>query len=246
MFLIQKRFTNPETFRKIRPDLLWAWLKESESYFNKRGLVLPPSGESLGADAFSPRLDYDALVRVFMEPTADMPLELVEGLHLVHEMGRPHHLQRMLDEARKQGLNLVIEPNDTPADVAMRILLLDQRFLENLHTCDKVTRPRSFEYFLTDASPLPHFEFPSLEQIHALEGRLASFYEAWQSGKGTRVFAFSRQAACRQGPEWLFLVRHGTPFRREEVRDAVFLRSQPLKTVIFTSRGDNSSGGRGR
>ena len=43
---IQKRFTNPETFRKIRPDLLWAWLKQSESYFEKRGLLLPQSGEN--------------------------------------------------------------------------------------------------------------------------------------------------------------------------------------------------------
>ena len=47
--LIQKRFTNPETFRKIRPDLLWAWLKPYESYFKERGLVLPTSGENLGA-----------------------------------------------------------------------------------------------------------------------------------------------------------------------------------------------------
>jgi hypothetical protein len=39
--LIQKRFTNLETFRKIRPDLLWAWLKQSEDYFKKRGLVIP-------------------------------------------------------------------------------------------------------------------------------------------------------------------------------------------------------------
>ena len=130
--VIQRRFTNPETFRRIRPDLLWAWLKQSESYFNNRGLVLPASGENLGADAFSPRLDYDGLVRVFMEPTADMPAELVEGLHLVHEMGRPARVDSMLEEARKSGLDLELGEDATPEDVAVKLLLLDQRVLENL------------------------------------------------------------------------------------------------------------------
>src|SRR5262249_37011384 len=104
--LIQRRFTNPETFRRIRPDLLWAWLKQSEGDFTKRGLVLPPTCEHLGVDALSPRLDYDGLVRVFMEPTADMPVELVDGLHLVHEMGRRARVESMFQEACRSGLDL--------------------------------------------------------------------------------------------------------------------------------------------
>jgi hypothetical protein len=124
---IQKRFSNPETFRKIRPDLLWAWLKQSEGYFKKRGLALPPSGENLGADAFSPRLDYDGLVRVFMEPTADMPVELVDGLHLVHEMGRPARVDSMFEEARKSGLDLGLGNDATPEDVAVKFRILHNR-----------------------------------------------------------------------------------------------------------------------
>lgn len=214
--LIQSRFTNPETFRKIRPDLLWALLKRSEGYLNKRGLMLPASGENLGADAFSPRLDYDALVRVFMEPTADIPVELVEGLHLVHEMGRPSRVEKMFQEACKSGLKLELGEDATPADVAVKLFLLDPKVLEDLCNCDVMARRRSFEYFTTDAVPVPRFEGPTLEQMRRLEEKLDAFYVAWRRGGGTRVFSYCQQKPGDDAPEWLFLVRHGGLFRREE------------------------------
>lgn len=210
---------NPETFRRIRPDLLWTWLKQSESYLNKRGLVLPASGEDLNVNAFSPRLDYDALVRVFMEPTPDMPPELVDGLHLVHEMGRPARVDRMFQEARKGGLNLGLGDDATPEDVALKLLLLDPKVLENLRNCDVLTRRRSFDYFTTDAVPVPRFDGPTLEQMRALEERLNAFYVAWRRGGGTRVFSYCQQKLGHDAPEWLFLVRHGGLFRREEAME---------------------------
>jgi hypothetical protein len=241
---IQKRFTNPETYRRIRPDLLWAWLKQWEVYFTKRGLVLPASGENLGSDAFSPRLDYDGLARVFMEPTADMPVELVDGLHLVHEMGRPARVDRMFDEARKSGLDLDLGEDASPEDVAVKLLLLDPRALENLRNCDVLTRRRSYEYFTTDAVPLPRFDGPTLEQIRELERRLEEFYVAWRRGSGTRVFAYSQHPAGHDGPEWLFLVRHGGLFRREEAMEngqptAVTYRPRRCAMLRYdTTRGE--------
>src|SRR5580765_7894822 len=108
---IQRWFSNPETFRGLRSDLFWAWLKQSEGYLVRRGLVLPGDHTKLARDAFNPGFDYDRLIQVFMEPTPDMPPELVEGLHLVHEMGRPSHVESMFEEARKYGLDLGL-PDD--------------------------------------------------------------------------------------------------------------------------------------
>jgi hypothetical protein len=216
---IQKWFSNPETFRRIRPDLLWAWLKRWEGYLAKRGVVLPATGENLGADAFSARLDYDGLVRVFMEPTADMPAELVDGLHLVHEMGRPARVDSMLGEARKSGLDLGLGEDATAEDVAVKLLLLDQRVLENLRNCDVLTRRRTFEYFTTDAVSVPRFDGPTLEQMRTLEQRLGAFYVAWRGGRGTRVFPYCQQRMGQDAPEWLFLVRHGAQMRREEAME---------------------------
>src|SRR5262245_27964997 len=103
---IQKRFTNPETFRKMRPDLLLAWLQGAGDHFRKRGLLIPADCGGFVRDAFNPGFDYDGLVRVFMEPTPEMPPELVEGLHLVHEMGKPAHVERMFEEAQRYGWDL--------------------------------------------------------------------------------------------------------------------------------------------
>lgn len=228
--LIQK-YTNPETFRRIRPDLLWALLKRSEAYFNKRGLMLPASGENLGADAFSPRLDYDALVRVFMEPTPDMPNELVEGLHLVHEMGRASRVEKMFQEACKSGLDLGLGEDATPADVAVKLFLLDPKVLEDLCNCDVMARRRSFEYFTTDAVPVPRFEGPTLEQMRRLEEKLEAFYVAWRRGGGTRVFSYCQQKLGHDAPEWLFLVRHGGLFRREEA-----MQSGEPTSVVYRPR----------
>jgi hypothetical protein len=216
---IQKRFTNPETFRKIRPDLLLAWLKQSEGYFTQRGLVLPPTGVPFNVSAFSPRLDYDALVRVFMEPTPDIPAELVDGLHLVHEMGRPKYVEDMLLEAQKNGFGLDLGPDATPTDVALGMWLRDPRGLEALHSKLEATRPRAFEYFLTDASPVPRFNGPTLEQQRELERQLGAFYEAWDRGPGTKVCSFCQQRLAHDAEEWLFVVQHGAALRRDEAME---------------------------
>src|SRR3954471_12096531 len=100
--LVQK-YTNPEVFRRFRPDLFLAWLKQWEGYFTKRGLTIPPNCGGLGRGRFNPGFHYDGRAGVFMEPTADLPPELVEGLHLVHEMGRPARVASMFEEAGKHG-----------------------------------------------------------------------------------------------------------------------------------------------
>ena len=230
----QNKFTRPETFRRIRPDLLLAWLKQWESYFAKRGLILPgadtqlvlPMEASVGKPKFgaqwnpsAPQIDYDNLVRVFMEPTPDMPAELADSLHLVREMGTARGMDAMLEECRARGVDLGLGDDASPEDVALKLWLTDPRMLENLQNCKEVSRPRGFQYFTTDASPLPQFEGPSLEQLRALEERLEGFYVAWRRGAGTRVFAYCQQRLWHTVPEWVFLVRHGAPFRREEAME---------------------------
>src|SRR5437764_1150044 len=103
---IQKWFTSTEMFRKLRPDLFLAWLKQSEAYLTKHGLVTPADCSGLERSAFQPGFDYDGLVRMFMEPTADMPAELVEGLHMIHEMGTPGRYDKMRAEVERAGLQV--------------------------------------------------------------------------------------------------------------------------------------------
>jgi len=91
---------------------------------------------------------------------------------------------------------------------------------------------------------MPRFDGPTLEQVRALEERLDRFYVAWHGGAGTRGFAYCQQRAWHDAPEWLFLVRHGAPFRREEAMEngeptSVLFRPRKCAVLKYdTSRGE--------
>src|SRR5437660_8580971 len=142
-----RKFSNPETLSKIRPDLLLAWLRPMQAYLDQRGLALPPP------DSTQP-LDFEKLARIIMEPASDMPAEFVDSLYLIHEMAHPAGMDAIIEGAQANGLRFDPGPDPTPADVAVQAWLLDRRLLENLHNCHELTRPRSFRYFSTDADPL--------------------------------------------------------------------------------------------
>jgi hypothetical protein len=166
-----------------------------------------------------------------MEPTEDMPAELSDALHLVHEMGSARRLDCMLAEARENDLDLDLPETATPLDVALKMWLLDPGMLENLHNSQDANRPRKFDYFSTDATPVPAFHGASLEQLRRIEQRLGDFYMAWRRGTGTRVFSYCQQRKWQVSPEWLFVVRHGEPFRREEAME----NGEPT-SVLFRPR----------
>jgi hypothetical protein len=88
------------------------------------------------------------------------------------------------------------------------------------------------------------FESPGLQQVRDLERRLDAFYVAWRRGTGTRVFAYCQQRVWHTSPEWLFLVRHGAPFRREEAMEngeptSVLYRPRQYAVLKYdTARGE--------
>jgi len=225
------KFSSPELLRKFRPDLLRDWLAPFADYFTRRGFTLPPRG----ADA-SP--DYDRLARILIEPVADMPEALLESLYLFRELDNPLAMDAIHAEAHRRGLDLQLDSHATPLDMVVRAWTLDRRLVEGLHTRLELKRPRAFKIFTSDALPLPAFTGPTPEQLQDLEARLNHFYEAWKRGKGARVFP------SRQGDQWLFLVRHGAPCRRENAMQndeptTVFYRPQKHDVLKYdAARGE--------
>src|SRR5437763_3650258 len=122
-----KTCSNPELLRKIRPDLLLAWLKPAASYLEPQGVLLH-------------FIDYDKLARLFLEPPPDLPPDLAESLFLIHEMANPAGMDFILERAEANGLNLGLGEDVTPADVAVQAWLLDRRLLADLHNCQELTR----------------------------------------------------------------------------------------------------------
>lgn len=197
-----RRFTDPDTLRKINRECLLAWLAPAREYFTRYNLVLPEAGSE-------DQINYDRLAGAFMEPQADMPSYLVDSLYIIHEMSDQHGMDAILEAMEEKGIELAIGDEHEPADVAVQAWIADKDLVEQLHNQHQLTRPRSFLYFSTDADPIPAFTPPSRESLAALEAQLDDWYVRKKRGRGCRVFAYPKDNEC-----W-FLVRHGLPCKRE-------------------------------
>lgn len=196
------KFSNPEIISQIHQDLLLPWLWPMRDYFARRGLQLPTPGS--GA-----HLSCDALAAILVDPTPDMPPELLESLCIFRDMDNDNAMDAISVQARARGLDLATAPEATPLDVVVRAWTIAPRLVQALHTRLALKRPRSFKCFATDADPLPLFRGATPEQLTTLESRLDTYYQAARRGKGAKVFA------SQQGDTFLYIVRHGAPFRRE-------------------------------
>ena len=222
-----RRFANAASLKAIAPQHLLEFLEPYRPYFENRDLTLPTSPASDG-------LDYERLVSVLMSPGTDTPKKLIDALYFVHEMSADECMDILLEEAESNGLSLEGKPDPTAADVAVQVFLKDQRLLERKHAEQYLTRPRVFEYFQTEARPVPAFKQPSWVTLLALEIDLDGWFEKKKRGRDSRVFVYPK------GDSIWFLVRHGEPFRREGSLDgdqtlSVFYRPEKHDVLVYES-----------
>ena len=220
-----RRFAHPDGLKAITPDHLLALLKPHESYFESRGFTLWSPSVIDG-------LDYDHLVEVLMNPDSSTPVELIDALYYVHEMATPECMDVLLQEAENNGISLDANPNPTVSDVAVQIYIQNKDILERKHAEQYLNKPRSFEYFQTEESPIPEYKMPSSEVVAALESDLDDWYESKKRGRGSRVFVYPKSDVV-----W-FLVRHGDPFKREGSLDgdkstSVFYRPEKYDVLVY-------------
>lgn len=178
-----RRFSRPEALKAIQPEHLLELLSPYRDFLSARGVALPSNGATSD-------LDYDGIVGVFMTPDTDTPRELANALYFIHEMATPEGMDDLIDESETNGLSLDGNPDPTAADVAVQVWLQDSDLLERKHAEQYLTRPRSFEYFQTEASPAPKLKTPSKKTLAALEKSLDDWFVTKKRGRGTRVFVF--------------------------------------------------------
>ena len=222
-----RRFANAASLKAIAPQHLLEFLEPYRPYFENRDLTLPTSPASDG-------LDYERLVSVLMSPGTDTPKKLIDALYFVHEMSADECMDILLEEAESNGLSLEGKPDPTAVDVAVQVFLKDRQLLERKHAEQYLTRPRVFEYFQTEARPIPTFKEPSWVTLLALEFDLDNWFEKKKRGRGSRVFVYPK------GDSIWFLVRHGEPFRREGSLDgdqtsSVFYRPEKHDVLVYES-----------
>ncbi len=201
-----RRFSCPEILKGVAPQRLIAFLEPQRRFFTSRGFAMPPPGST-------EELDFKGLIEIFMSPDVKTPKELIDALFFVDEMATTEGMDSLLAEATRQRLKLDPGTDHSPADVAVQVWLLDKDLLERKHAEQFLVKPRSFESYQTDRSPVPPFKPPTAAQLRNLEQALDDWFEQKQRGRGARVFPYTRDDGV-----W-FLVRHGEPFKREESLD---------------------------
>lgn len=222
-----RRFSHPDGLKAIAEEHLIALLQPHAAFFNGRGVSLPPPGQADG-------LDYEGIVQIFMTPDSDTPKELADALYFIHEMATPEGMDELLHEVERNGIHLDGNPDPTPADVAVQVWLHDRDLLERKHAEQYLTRPRSFEYFQTETSPVPAFKNPTAKTLVVLQDDLDDLFEKKKRGRGSRVFVYPKKDAI-----W-FLVRHGEPYKREGSLEAgqstsVFYRPEKHDVLVYES-----------
>ena len=211
--VVAGKFADGEMVSRVRPDVLLEWLLPKRPYLEGRGVRL------------TPQIDCVKLAEVLREPTPDMPADLLEGLHAFRGLDDEQGMDAIAEECKRRGLDLGLGQDATALDVVVRAWTRDREVVEALHLRKSVRRGRSFQYYTTDANPVPEFAGPTAEQLRKIEEGMNAFYLATSRGPGARVFAWP------EGNRWRFVVRHGKARRGEEAME----NGEPT-TVFFRRR----------
>lgn len=223
-----RRFSSPGSLRTVHPRHLLAFLKPFREFLARRGLELL-------AEPTADEIDYDALVAILMDPGPDTPPELIDALYCVHEMATDEGMDALLEAAVAHSLPLEPRADQTPADVAMQMWVLDAELVQQKHAEQFLAHPRSFEYYQCKVAKPPKFKLPRAEVLCALEHDVDNWFEQKRRGRGARIFPFPKDDGV-----W-FLIRHGSPYRREgSIRDgepsSVHYRPLKFDVLVYDPR----------
>jgi hypothetical protein len=168
-----------------------------------RGLKLPTK-------AAAESIDYQKLASILMTPDTDTPPELIDALYYVHEMSTDEGMDALLNAAAEHSLALSWSEDQSPADVAVQMWVLDPEVVQEKHAEQFIVRTRSFECFHCSSATPPKIKKPTDRVRRSLERDLDEWFQERRRGRGVRVFPFPKDDGV-----W-FLIRHGSPYRREE------------------------------
>jgi hypothetical protein len=169
--------------------------------------------------ADGPEIDYLELSGILAQPDEWMDSHVVEGLHVIGNLGTDENFDELLEIARRNFINVDIEA--TAADLAARIWNEVPQALELKEREAGSHRRRRFESLRARDSEdvFPAEQLPI--QFDELEADLEGWFLARKRGVGCRVIRTDLPGEIR------FLVQHGQPCKREPSRKG------PLSTCTF-------------
>jgi hypothetical protein len=196
-----RHFANAETLRAVRPQFLMALLGRHADYFAERGVNF---GAFNGAGP-----DYEAIAGVLMAPEQP-PSTLIDDLYYVDEMATPPGMDALLEAAEAAKVELDLDDEPTPADVAVQVRLRAPALLEQKHAEQVLLdRKRTFVYFQAKDGADTRYHAPGAKRVRAFEDTMGVRLDLMKRGRTCKLFVFPRTDGV-----W-FLVRRGDPYKRE-------------------------------
>lgn len=217
-----KSFAQPDLLKTIHPDNLIRLLGPCGAFLEDRGLTLPQEHGS--------EIDYLKLSAILAQPDEWMDAHVVEGLHVIGNLGTDENFDELLDIARRNFIEVDMEA--TAADLAARIWNEAPQALELKEREAGSHRRRKFESFRArdPEAVLPAEQLPL--QFDGLEADLEGWYLSKKRGVGCRVIRTDLPGEIR------FLVQHGQLCKREPSRKGpqstcTFFRPERTDLVIY-------------
>lgn len=103
-----KSFAQPDLLRTIQPGNLVRLLEPGRQFLGERGLVLPT-----GSD---PVIDYEQLSGILVQPDEFMPSQLIEGLHVISQLGTDANFDQLCEIAQRNFIE--VDAEATAIDLA--------------------------------------------------------------------------------------------------------------------------------
>lgn len=217
-----KTFAQPDYLRSIQPVNLVRLLEPSRKLLEDRGFLLPLTEPW--------EMDYLKLSVILAEPDEFMDSHVIEGLHVISNLGIDENFDELLDIARRNFVDVDLDA--TAADLAARIWNEVPQALEMKEREAGTHRRRKFESLRAQHPDvtLPPEKLPT--DYRALESDLESWFAAKRRGIGCRVVRTDTADEVR------FLVQHGQPCKREPSRKGAestctFFRPEKTDLVIY-------------
>jgi hypothetical protein len=223
MALRLRYFSHPDMLRQFEPAILVQILQTAENFFAAKGFPIPALGN--GGE-----IDYKALASILADPDEEMPGDLVDGLHLISELGNEAYFDDLLQMAGEAGI--AVDDEVTPQDLAALIWLTQPRLLQQKDQESSFERRKTFESF-APADPAMVINAQELPQdLGELESALREYFRKKKKGRRCRVLRKNAPGAVH------FYVQHGQACRREpsvkgEESACTFFRPERTDMVIL-------------
>ena len=222
------RFSRPEIFASIRPNLLRSFLEPYRSYLQGRGFDLCLIDERSGVET------RGLLSDILLTPTPEVPPTLVDALYCIHEVAVEESTDLLERAADREGVAL--EPDSTLLEIALSLWMSSPEALKVIHRRQLTMRKRAFVYFSAKKEAQTLFSMND-ERIRQLERSLALYFKKRNRGHGCQIYHYAEQ------DEHSFLISHGELYRREATWEegksgTIAFRPKKYDAVVYNTLTD--------